>query len=193
MNLPPNLIPAVLKPVSLLVVVLLNTFHPQSTTAALPLSLLILAGTWLSEASALGGGSWLATGKAMLSASTLPFYLGMLGLTGVVASQLPPPAGTLPPASSPAFVSKQVTKSGPSGQVGCGSGCGSGASGDCGSGSGGCGSTPGGCGSSCWSTSLAVVVARHWSSSGSSMQPEGLAAISRSVERACERYHRKAC
>lgn len=158
MNLLPNLIPAVLKPLSLLVVVLLNAFHPQGTTAALPLSLLLLTGTWLSEASALGGGSWLATGKAMLSASTLPFYLGMLGLTGVVTSQLPPPAGTLPPASSPAFVSKQLTKSGPSGQVGCGSGCGSGASGGCGSGSGGCGSTPGGCGSGCSTHGSSIAV-----------------------------------
>lgn len=138
-----------LKIIALLVVLALHLFHPAGQAAALPLSLLVLIGVWLTEASIAGGSNWSTMGMAMIGPTTMPFYLGVLFFNAVVAAHLPPPV-TANDGIGPVYVSK-TTKGpipGPP-QSGCGAGCGSSSGGGC-SASGGCGSA-GGCGGGCGS------------------------------------------
>lgn len=146
---PPSLAPLI-KLTTLLIVLALQLFHPAGQAAALPLSVLVLGGAWLVEASIAGAGNWTLTGLSLISATTMPFYLGVLVFNSVASLHLPPvsmAAGN----EGPVYVSTSKTTVIPgAAQGGCGSGCGSSVS-SCSS-SGGCGSASGGCGSSCGSS-----------------------------------------
>lgn len=82
-----SLHPPIFKAGAILVAVALHIFHPAGQAAALPPSLLVLAGAWLADATLSGGTSWSSVGnKALLGPGTMPFYFGMLLLNAVVST-----------------------------------------------------------------------------------------------------------
>jgi hypothetical protein len=151
----------ILKLTALVIVLALHLFHPAGQAAALPLSLLVLGGAWLAEASIVGAGSWTAVGMAVIGPATMPFYLGVLVFNAVVAAHLPTVSDGAAKTQQPVFVSTSKTSGpvpGPA-QGGCGSGCGGGAGG-CSASGGGCGASgSGGCGGGCGASKPKTVAA----------------------------------